>query len=83
MLHQEQEVGPDPKLGFQMCQPVVCALPPLLSTRWSCRPVFVTVRWAGRKRSENIHGRDVVGCLKFVKVNPFNILVYARVLAAT
>lgn len=35
-----KRVGPSPKFGSQMFEPVVSALPPLPSTRWHCRPIF-------------------------------------------
>ena len=65
--------GPHPESRFQILEPGICALPPqFLSTRWRCRPVFVTVHWAWRVKN-TVRRKDVEG-LKFMKVNPFNIL---------
>ena len=70
---RNRKTGPHPEPRLHVLEPGACAPPPphFLSTRWRWRPVFVTVLWAWRLKSNR---RNDVERWKFMKVNPFTIL---------
>lgn len=51
-LQWARRLGHTPDLAFKYWSPFSLHRPPLLSTRWCCQPMFVTLHWAWGKMAE-------------------------------